>query len=250
MASLEDRRGQELFRPHQHGPLGASAGERDEAAEVDHVAGAVLDSGDARLVEGPAHGVDLEGHLREGRHVVQEERQPQLGEEVPQVLPQLRLALGHVVGRGQDHGVGARARGVTRQGDRLDEGGIRDSDQDGRASAHLGGHAADHVASEPMAQAGAFAGRAEDEDAGHARVEDVLDHPLEAGGVERVAVEERGDDGRHDSTKRPRSVIRARRPGWRARWGRGRGGCRRSAGRRERRRRPRAAAQRPRTSAP
>ncbi len=118
-----------------------------------------------------------------------------------EVLAQLRLALGHVVGRGEDDGVGAHARRVARQGHRLDERGVRDPDEDGHASPHLPGHAADQLAPEPMAQARALARRAEDEEAVHASGEDVLDQPLEAVAVERVAVEERGDEGRHDAAR-------------------------------------------------
>ena len=133
-----------------------------------------------------AHGFQLEGDLGERRHVVEEQRQRQLGHQVVEVLPQLRLAARQIVRR-RDHD--APAPGVRREpGEvhRLDERRVGDADEHRHAPADLAADALDQFAPQPVAEAGAFARRAEDEQPADAAGEDVLDEPFEAGDVEFV----------------------------------------------------------------
>ena len=192
----------------QSGRCGSSA---TALAEVGHVAGTVLEADDARIVHGGADGLQLEGDLGERRHVVEEQRQRQLGHQVVEILPQLRLAARQVVRRRRHDRLRPGVRREPGEGQRLDKRGVGDADEHRHALADLTADALDEFAPQTVAEAGAFARRAEDEQPAHAASEHVLDEPLEAGDVEFIPAPHRRDHRGHDAGQRPVHRVCSRR---------------------------------------
>ena len=66
----------------------------------------------------------------------------------------------------------------------------------------------DQLVAQTIAQAGRLAGRPQNEKSMNAAIQQMLDQPLQAGGVQRVAIQKRCNHGRNDSAQRSRQAQR------------------------------------------
>jgi len=76
------------------------------------------------------------------------------------------------------------------------------ADQNGHAVLHLFANAIDKFATQPVAEARAFTGRAEHEQSTHAAGDDVFDKKFQAGRVEFIAIAQRRNHRRNNSSQR------------------------------------------------
>ena len=201
VAAAGDGFGKEMLGADEEGPVGADFGESEGLGEIVEVAGAVFEADDFSEVGNAAEGFELEMDFGHHRHVVEEEREGQLRDEAFDEFEEFGLAGGEIVGGGGDDAVGAGIGGELGEVDGFDEGGVGDADENGEAVVHELAGAGDDFAAEAVAEAGALAGGAEDENGADAAVDELLDEAFEAGDVEEVAVEE----GRDHQGMMPRS---------------------------------------------
>ena len=96
---------------------------------------------------------------------------------------------------------GTRASRMPGQVHGLDKRAIADAHQHGHAAPDLPAHAPNQFPAQLIAKARAFAGRAEDEQAVYAPVEDVFDQPFQPSDVESVAVTQRRHHRRNDTSE-------------------------------------------------
>ncbi len=194
--------GQQPLRSHQQRRAGIRPDHLGRLPKVTQIAGAVLQADDVRQGQRVPQRVQFELDLRMAGHVVQEHRQRHLDHDVFEVFQQFRLAGRKIVGRGQHDGRSSLVRRDPRQVDRFHKGGVRDADQDGHTTVYLAADALDQLTTQAVAQAGAFARRAQNEQAVNAASQDVFDQPFEPGQVQRVAVLQRGHHRRDDAAQR------------------------------------------------
>ena len=179
---------EQLFRAGDERPVRALSTEFQQAVEVTHVAGAVLQAHHARLLHRPLHDVQFERHLRQGRHVVEEEGQGKLGDEAVEILAQFRLAFRQVVGRGEHHGIRTRLGGAAGDPHGFDKRGVSDADQHRHAVLHDLAGGLDDLAAQAITQARSFAGRPKDEQSFHSTGQQVLQDTFEPRPIQRIAV--------------------------------------------------------------
>ena len=184
-AAHEDDFAEELFGSDEKGPVGPGRfGEVAHFAEVDEVAGAVFETDDFFLIEGPGHDLAGEGGLCQGRHVVEHEGEGEFGKKLLDELAQLGLSGGKVEGRRGHDGVGSAVSRVAGEPGGLDEGGVGDADENGDATADETAGVLDEFTPKPVAETGGLAGGAEDEKPRDAAGDEALDVAFEAGEVE------------------------------------------------------------------
>ena len=164
-----------------------------------HVSAAVFDSDNRIDRRQRPECFVVEPNLGQSWHVVQHQRQRNQRSDVLNVCRQFRLASRKILRRGQHRRVSSTVRRILCQIDRLNECGVRHTNQNRNSSRDNSHRLRDHFTTQPITQTWRFTCRAEDKHGRHPAFDDMIQQTVKSLDVQRVTCRKRRDQRRNNA---------------------------------------------------